>query len=204
MSVSSATNLISSSPIDHSRGRASIIDGGIIYSPNCGRSVKIPPTLPSDIEFLLNTGQCVDTLHQPLWWSQETAFLAFLPINPDFAGVPFDDFNHAELRRGPTGYSMRADASLKWKHTEFILRVLTQSFADTYGMPKTKTWSRFSNLLSSGSFQYPSQFQRKLKYVKGWLSLYMAILAYIMAVAQEINKDDLGDDSQPTWILKMD
>ena len=208
MSVSSAeffsaTNRIFSGPIDHTCGRASIVDGGIIYSPNCGRTVKLPPTFP-DIKFLLNTEQHVDKLHQPLWWSQETAFLAFLPINPDFSGVPFEDFNNAELQKGPTGYFMQVDAFLQWKHTEFILRVLTQSFADMYGMPKTKTWSPISTLVSSGTCQYPSQFQRKLKFVKGWLSLYMAILAYSMAVAQEIDKDGPGDDTRPTWFLKMD
>jgi hypothetical protein len=106
MSVSSteffsATNRISPSPIDHTRGRASMVDGSIIYSPNCGRTVKMPPMLPDiNIELMLNTGRIaethVDNLHQPLWWSQETAFLAFLPINPEFAGVPFAEFN-AEL-----------------------------------------------------------------------------------------------------------
>src|SRR6266545_7567375 len=193
----SATNRISSRPIDHSRGRASIVDGSIIYSPNCGRTVKMPPMFP-EIESLLNTGQHVEKLHQPLWWSQETAFLAFLPINPDFSGVPFEDFNNAKLQKGPTGYFMQWDAFLKWKHTEFILRILTQSFADMYGMPKIKPWKPLSTLISSGACQYPSQFQRKLKCVKGWLSLYMAIIAYNMAAAQEIDEDGPGDDTRPT------
>jgi hypothetical protein len=207
MSVSSATNLISSSPIDHSRGRASIIDGGIIYSPNCGRSVKIPltPLLPPDIEFLLNTGQHVDTLHQPLWWSQETAFLAFLPINPDFAGVPFEDFNNTELRRGRTGYFMRGDAVLKSKQTETLLQDLIRSFADTYEIPKIKTWRICGRMLPNEVYPHRGLFQFMLKYAKGWLTLYMAILAYIMAVAQEIDKDVLDDDTQqPTWFIKMD
>ena len=65
----------------------------------------MPPMFP-DIELLLNTRQHVDKLHQPLWWSQETAFLAFLPINPAFAGVPFEDFNNPELQNSPTGYVM--------------------------------------------------------------------------------------------------
>ena len=123
----SATSRISSGPIDHSRGRASVVDGSIIYSPNCGRTVKMPPLMFPDIEFLLNTGQHVDTLHQPFWWSQETAFLAFLPINPDFAGVPFEDFNNTELQRGPTGYFMRGDVFLKWKESETLLQALIRS-----------------------------------------------------------------------------
>jgi len=61
----SATNRISSDPIDHTRGRASIVDGCIVYSPNCGRTVKMPPLFP-DIELLLNTGQPIDCLHQPV------------------------------------------------------------------------------------------------------------------------------------------
>ena len=199
----SATNRISSDPIDHTCGRASIVDGCIVYSPNCGRIVKMPPMFPN-IDLLLNTGQPIDCLHQPLWWSKETAFLAFLPIDPEFAGVPFEDFNHPELQKFPTEYFMRAEASLTWKCTKFILRVLAQSFIDTYGIPQIKSWRAFSKLLSSGAYQYPSQFQRKLKWAKGWLSLYMAILAYVIAVAQEIDKDDPGDDTRPTWFLKMD
>jgi hypothetical protein len=99
----------------------------------------MPPMFP-DIERLVNTGQRVDALHQPLWWSQETAFLAFLPINPDFFGVPFEDFNNAELRNSPTGYSMRAEASLTWKQTEFIfaspctiLLTCTECLKSTFG-----------------------------------------------------------------------
>ena len=207
MSVSSAkffsaTSRISSSPIDHTHGRASIVDGSIVYSPNCGCTVKIPTPMVPDIDHLVNTGQHVDSLHRPLWWSLKTAFLAFLPINPDFAGVPFDDFNNAKLHNSPTGYSMQTDASSQWGHTECILCVLTLSCADTYGLPATIFWSQFSTLLSSGTYQYTSQFRRKLKLVKGWVSLYMAILAYTMAVVQEI--DDDGGDSRPTWFIKLD
>ena len=127
----SATNCISSDPIDHTRGRASIVDGSIIYSPNCGRTVKTPPMSPH-IPLLISTGEHVDILHRPLWWSQETAFLAFLPINPNFAGVPFEEFDTAELRSGLTGYFMQGDAFLKWKQTESLLQALIQSFANTY------------------------------------------------------------------------
>jgi hypothetical protein len=199
----SATNRISSSPIDHTRGRASIVDGCIVYSPNCGRTVKMPPMFP-DIDPLLNTRQPINCLHQPLWWSQETAFLAFLAINFDLAGVPFEDFNNPELQKSPTGYFMRADTSCKWKDTKYILRILAQSFIDTYGIPQPKYWRLFSILLSNGTFQYPSQFKRKSKLVKGWLSLYMAILAYVIVVVQEIEEDGSGDDTRPTWFFKLD
>jgi hypothetical protein len=157
-----------------------------------------------DIELLLNTGQCVDTLHQPLWWSQETAFLAFLPINPDFAGVPFEDFNNAELQKGLTGYVMRGDDFLKWKQTETLLQALIQSFAATYEIPNIRTWRLFSRMLPREVYQYQHLFQFMSKYAKGWLSLYMAILAYTMAVVQEIDGDDVGDDIRPTWFRKMD
>ena len=143
----SATNHISSGPINHTHGRASMVDSSIIYSPNCGRTVKMLPMFP-DIEFLLNTGRHVDTLHQPLWWSQENAFLAFLPINPNFFGVPFEDFNNIELQRGLTGYIVQKDALLKQSHTEFILRILSYSFVEIYGMPKGNNWSPLSMRLS--------------------------------------------------------
>jgi hypothetical protein len=134
MSVSSAkffvaTNRVSSNSIDHTRGQASIFNGSIIYSPNSDRTVKVPlmPPMFPDIENLLNTSQRVDRLHQPFWWSQETAFLAFLPINPDFTGVPFEGFN-AELRSSLAGYFVPPDIFLKWKQTESLLRALIQIF----------------------------------------------------------------------------
>ncbi len=157
-----------------------------------------------DIEFLLNTGQHVDTLHQPLWWSQETAFLAFLPINPDFAGVPLEDFNNIKLQRGPLGYFMRGDAFFKWKKTESLLQAMIRSFADTYKIPKIRTWRLFSRMLPNEVYQYQRLFQFMLKYTRGWLSLYMVILTYIITVAQEIDRDDLDDDTRPTWFLQMD
>ena len=142
----------------------------------------MPPELFPDIEFLLNSAQRVDTLHQPLWWSQETAFLAFLPINPDFAGVPFEDFN-TELQRGRTEYFMRGDTVLKCKQTKTLLQDLIRSFADTYKIPEIKTCRLFGRTLPNEVYQYRPLFQFMLKYAKGWLTLYMAILAYIMAVA---------------------
>jgi hypothetical protein len=157
-----------------------------------------------NIPFFLYTGQHVDILHQPLWWSQETAFLAFLPITPNFAGVPFEEFDTAELRSGPTGYFMQGDALLKWKQTESLLQALIQSFANTYEIPEIRTWKLFSRMLPNEAYQHRRLFQFMLKYTKGWLSLYMAIIAYVMAVAQEIDKDDPGDDMRPTWFLKMD
>ena len=83
----STTTHISSLPIDHTRGRASIVDGNIVYSPNCGRSVT-RPLVDCDIGSLFNAKQPVGRLHQPLWWSLQTAFLAFLPVNFDLVGVP--------------------------------------------------------------------------------------------------------------------
>ncbi len=207
MSVTSAnfaaTNRISSGPIDHTRGRASIVDGCIVYSPNCGRTVKMPPMLP-DIEFLLNTGQRIECLHRPLWWSQETTFLAFLPIDPEFTGVPFEEFNDPELHKDSTGYFMRGDTSVQWTQTESLLKALIQSFTDTYGLPKIYTWKLFSPMLPHGVYRHPRLFHFFLKYVKGWLSLYMAILAYVVAVVQEIDKEGPGDDTLPTWFVKMD
>jgi len=38
----------------------------------------------------------VDALHEPLWWENDTAFLAFLPIN--FTGVPFEEFNTPKVK----------------------------------------------------------------------------------------------------------
>ena len=162
----------------------------------------MPPSSPN-INLLLTTGQHVDRLHRPLWWSQRTAYLAFLPINPDFSGVPFEEFNTAELQRGPTGYFMRADTSLKWKQTESLLQALIRSFTDTYGIPQVMTWKPFSPMLPNEVYRHPRLFHFFLKYTKGWLSLYMAMLAYIIAVVQEIDKEDPGDDVLPSWFGKM-
>ena len=198
----SATSRISSLPIDHTHGWASIVDGDIIYSPNCDRLLT-RPLMDCDIEWLLNNGQSVDRLHRPLWWSLQTAFLAFLPIYHDFVGVPFEEFNNPELQENISGFFIPQSTLFKWKQTESLLRDLMESFTSAYNIPNVKLWRPLSALVPSGLYKYRTLFWILSRYSKGWLSLYMAIFAYFIAVAQEIDEDDSDDDAMPTWFITM-
>jgi hypothetical protein len=197
-----ATRRRSSAPIDHTRGRASIVNGAIVYSPNCGRNVNMPPRRIDIQQFHFTSSTDVDTLREPLWWSEDTAFLAFLPLNPEFNGVPFELFNNPSMIRNRRRYTMESTTSLRWRHEEFALENLIKFIRNIYGIPMARRFIPVSAIQLS-TYEYPSMFRRQIKRIKGWLSLYMAELAYAIAGAQEVDEEDSGNDALPKWFGKL-
>jgi hypothetical protein len=150
------------SPVDisHSRGRAQLINGTIIYSPNCGRTVDMPPRRSEVNQICSGPSADVDPLHEPLWWADDTAFLAFLPINPDFTGVPFEEFNNPTIKRyHRSGYGMGVPTALRWRRIEFNLEHVIGSFLGNYAITPSKNFINTSAIQCGGTYQYPSIFR---------------------------------------------
>ena len=193
----------SSGPIDHTAGRASLVDGTIIYSPNCGRSVHMPYER-NVIENLRSSSTTdVDVLLSPLWWAEDTAYLAFLPLQPEFNGVPFEQFNNPSLTRHRRIYTIGAGTSVRWRHEEFNLQCLIRQFSEMYHIPKAKSFVEHSAIHCGGYFEFPSKFRIQLKRTKGWLSLLIAELAYVLAIAQQMDGDGPGEDMLPKWFTGL-
>jgi len=182
--------------LDFSAGRASVVNGAIVYSPNCNRTVTLPPR-PEQCTYLRNTDTVdVSDLHQPFWWSPGTAYLAFLPMNPKFTGVPFQELFDVHVKHTRSGYTMGIPTTLWWKKIEEDLQHFIDVFSKYYGVPKVQP-IMVTALTCSGFFKYASNYRRQVKRTRGWYSVYMGTLSYIMAAALEIDRD--GPHSLPKW-----
>jgi len=77
-------------PLDFTGGRAQVIGGAVYYSPNCTRTMT-PPLSTHDAFVRSPSSHSIEDVHRPFLWSSDTAYLAFVPLSPDYNSVPFDD-----------------------------------------------------------------------------------------------------------------
>ena len=87
-------------------GCVQLIDGDFYFSPNSRRTVNLPliyDDFPSHDSFSNDFAE----FRQPHWWQPACPYLAFIPLRPVFAGVPFQDLFHLSyfhcLHYGPFG-----------------------------------------------------------------------------------------------------
>ena len=106
-------------PLDRSCGRAQLIGGDFYYSPNSQRTVNLPPVFNS-IPYCDCHKDPSTEFRQPLWWQPACPYLAFVPLHPVFAGVPFQDLFHISyipcLRYG--GFTIDPQIILGWARLE--------------------------------------------------------------------------------------
>jgi hypothetical protein len=95
--LSDADSAYSQGPMDHSAGRAHLLDGRWFYSPNCSRDIEAPPPQPGHFTTSGIFQQPTPRLHHyltPVWWTAPFGYLSFLPLHPSFVGYPFDRLAH--------------------------------------------------------------------------------------------------------------
>ena len=87
-------------------GRVQLIDGDFYFSPNSQRTVNLPP-IYNDFPSRDSFSEDFAEFRQPHWWQPACPYLAFIPLRPVFAGVPFQDLFHISyfhrLHYGPFG-----------------------------------------------------------------------------------------------------
>lgn len=185
--------------INKQDGRVSLPRGRIVYSPNCSRDVNIPSLPPGTCPTVHPRSDDVERLYDPLWWSYDTAHLAFLPINPIFNAVPFEELNDSSYRRNEKGYlSISVKRLLRWTVLEHLLRKITRTHEGL--IPKiVNPLQTGSAITCQGDFQFPSQLKRQHKRSKGWFSLYSGTLSYIIACFQEMADEGPVVSGSPSW-----
>lgn len=186
--------------IQHNGGRATIINGDIFYSPNSTAIVALPPPAENNSKIWRNSKTSSSReFHQPLWWSVETAYLAFFPIHPQFCGEPFGELlefpNYFD--REKRGYMLDPQILLKWKKLEFFLRrvselLLTQSNAVP---PKPIIDTALS---CTGYYRAVRHFRQVVRQTRDWFSVWMAQVSYTIALAMSNNHSEVPNDF-PEW-----
>ena len=140
-------------PLDCSRGQVQLIGGDFYYSPNSQRTVNLPPVFNS-IPYRDCHKDPSTEFRQPLWWQPACPYLAFMPLHPVFAGVPFQDLFHISyiprLRYG--GFTIDPQIILGWAHLEKDIRDTVELLLSHEGAPSI-AWIVRMSLGCTGIFR---------------------------------------------------
>ena len=186
------------SPLDRSRGRVHLIGGDFYYSPNSQRNVQLPPVY-NDIPFRDCFKDSFAEFRQPLWWQPACPYLAFVPLRPSFAGVPFQDLFHisyfARLRYG--SFMLDPQIVLGWARLEKDMQDAANVLLAHERAPSI-AWLVPTTLGCQGVFKRVCTLRAQYKNSKEWFSLFMGALSYAIAISIT-NRQELLDEAMPHW-----
>ena len=198
-SYSSFVTSDSTSPLDCSRGRVQLIGGDLYYSPNSQRTVHLPPVY-DDIPYRDCFKDSPAEFRQPLWWQPACPYLAFVPLRPVFAGVPFQELFHISyiprLRYG--GFSIDPQLIVGWARLERNIRDAVELLlSHNYNVPAI-AWIVRTSLGCTGVFRRVSDLRASFTHSKDWFSLFMGALSYAIAVSISLCQERLHEE-MPHW-----
>lgn len=191
--------------LDHAYGRVIKINGNLFYSPNLGHRTP-PPTveLPPPVEQNKNIWRQDEwanahEFHRPLWWSEETAYLAFWPIEPLFGGEPFGELfsvpNWFNSIRG--GFMMDFVLASAWKTLERELREIARSLLHFYRVPTVLPIIETA-VTCTGLYKKVGSFRQAIKRSRNWFAAWMSQVSYAIAVALTFD-GPAHPDMFPAW-----
>jgi hypothetical protein len=201
--------------MDKTNGRVQILGGRLFFSPNCSRTVALPPPardknncehnifLPSLQPGVRSNYFELDiaTYAIPRWWSLIFGWIAFFPLRPSFTGPIFEKL----VMPGPyyafdeerNGYSMPSGLCDKWLQVDNDLSNAVQIICDHYH-------SIFIYPLRPLSFGFSRTHPRSgalhmsLRKSKDWFVVWMALLSAVIAHADDTYRM-VKDSAKPGW-----
>jgi hypothetical protein len=180
-------------------GRVQLIGGDFYFSPNSQRTVHLPPIyndFPSRDCFSDDFAE----FRQPLWWQPACPYLAFVPIRPVFAGVPFQDLFHISyfprLRYGPFG--LDPQIILGWVRLERNIKDAVELLLLHEHAPAI-SWIAPTSLGCTRYYKRPRDLRASYAKSKEWFSLWLGAFSYAIAISLSRRQDDFYDGS-PHWL----
>lgn len=199
----------------YTHGQVYCRGGRIFCSPNSQRQVDAPPPVEDNLFLKFNpTKDHPLKPHQPLWWSEETAYLAFVSIVPTFVGLqakhslpPFSDpmeiNKYHVVKAGRRGFGLEAWRKLAWYALEKNMLAMVDSMKFKYSLPPTR--HVVENTLSVKSFyQNKYTFLANANRAIKWFSLVTAQMTWAIAMATTLD-DEIGttlEDEPPLGFIK--
>lgn len=185
-------------PLNRSHGRVQLIGGDFFYSPNSQRNIHLPP--------VYNDVPCRDCFRddfaeflQPLWWQPACPYLAFIPLRPFFAGVPFQDLFHISyfprLHYGP--FAIDPQIILGWARLEKNIKDAVELLLSHEHAP-TITWIASTSLGCTGTFKRVRELRSSFARSKQWFSLFMGALSYAIATSLSCHQEHFYEE-MPHW-----
>ena len=179
-------------------GRVQLIDGDFYFSPNSQRTVNLPPIyndFPSRDSFSDDFAE----FRQPHWWHPASPYLAFIPLRPVFAGVPFQDLFHISyfhrLHYGPFG--LDPQIILGWVRLERNIKDAVELLLSHEHAPAI-SWIVPTSLGCTRYYKRPRHLRASYARSKEWFSLFMGAFSYAIAISLSRRQDDFYD-GMPHW-----
>jgi hypothetical protein len=198
---SSFTRFVTSddtSPLNRSCGRVQLIGGDLFYSPNSQRSVHLPQVY-HDIPYRDCFKDGFAEFRQPVWWQPACPYLAFIPLRPRFAGVPFQDLAHISyfprLRYG--GFMIDPEIILRWAHLEKNIKDAVELILSHEQAP-TISWIIRTSQSCTGVFGRVRNLRANFINSKEWFSLFMGAFSYAIAISISHRQEGLYE-VMPHW-----
>ena len=196
------SNLLAFIQMDKINGRLQMLDGHLFFSPNCSRTVALPPTLRDKngcehnifLPSLPPTGRPnyfeldITSYTIPRWWSLPFGWIAFFPLRPSFSGPIFEKLimpgPYYALDEERNGYSMPSGLCSKWLRVENDLAdavyIIRSHYHSTFIYPLQPSSLGFSRThRRSGALHMASRKSRE------WFVVWMALLSFVIAHAED-------------------
>lgn len=188
------------SPLNRSHGRVQLIGGDIFYSPNSQRNVNLPPVY-DDFPYRDCFKDTFSEFRQPLWWQPACPYLAFIPLRPVFAGVPFQDLFHISYfpRHRDRTFVIDPQIILGWARLERNIKDAVELLLSHEHAPAI-TWIASTSLGCAGQFKRVRELRASYAHSKEWFSLFMGALSYAIAISLSHRQEHFYDGS-PHWFL---
>lgn len=193
-----SVTLPASGPLDRSRGRVQLINGNLFYSPNSARNVQLPPVY-KDIPFRDSSKHDFTEFRQPLWWQPACPYLAFLPLRPVFAGVPFHELFHVPsfFPRLRSGFMLDNQIILRWAVIEKDIKDAIEMLL-IHEQVSQVTWISRSALGCTGPFRQAYLLRGHVINTRNWFTMWMAGLSYAIALSITIRNEGFQEE-MPHW-----
>ncbi|KAF9524579.1 hypothetical protein CPB83DRAFT_946576 [Crepidotus variabilis] len=191
----------SNEPIDRSNGRIFYSNGVRIYSPNSQRAIT--PPHPYTFRYLSPKNEDMYNLLEPRLWSDTTPYLPFIPLEPNFHGVPLQGLNNLPYHRTRHGYRADVRDILRWGNIETEIRHITKQLASRYDVPLGRDITGDENaIVGSAAYPTPTVYKKQLRRTQHWFSIHMAKLSWIIAIALASDKENVSTD-YPQWMKHL-
>jgi hypothetical protein len=185
-------------PMEYGHGRAQLVDGDIFYSPNSQRTVKRPwehhgvPSRRSD-------RHCFTEFYDPLWWQPGCPYLAFVPLEPVYAGVPFSELLDVPpyFPRSRLGFGVDPKYGLGWARLEKLLADAIRMLLSHYAAPRV-VWISRTAVGCKGIFRRLEVLRSHFANTRRWFSQWLAAMSYAIAVCKTLENESL-DAKFPFW-----
>ena len=186
------------SPIDLSGSRVHLIGGDFYFSPNSRRDVQVPLAY-NEVPFRDCFKDSFVEFRRPLWWQPACPYLAFIPLHPNFAGVPFQDLFHISYfpRLRHAGFMLDPQIILGWARLEKDIHDAVNILLAHERAPPI-AWIVRTALGCTGSYKQAQTLHTWYKQSKEWFTLFMGCLSYAVAVSIT-HRQEHFTEPMPHW-----